>query len=82
MNVIWLIIILVGKLSVDGKICDVGGFNSFDNFFFDKKGWLWIGEDGDDICNMLWVYDLKMKVFKCFVVVFNGVEVMGLWISE
>ena len=72
--------ILVGKPTDKG--CDVSGLNSPDNIFLDKKGRLWIGEDGDDTRNTLWAYDLRTKGLKRFAVVPNGGEVTGLRVSE
>ena len=72
--------ILVGKPTATG--CDVSGLNNPDNIFLDKKGRLWIGEDGDDTRNTLWAFDLKTKALKRFAVVPNGGEVTGLRVGE
>ena len=74
--------ILLGKPAADGKSCDVDGLHSPDNIFLDKRGRLWIGEDGNDTRNTLWAYDLKSKALKRFAVVPNDAEVTGLRISD
>ncbi|WP_291426766.1 alkaline phosphatase PhoX [Deinococcus sp.] len=72
--------VLVGKPTATG--CDVSGLNNPDNIFLDKKGRLWIGEDGDDTRNTLWTFDPKTRAIKRFAVVPNDSEVTGLRISD